>query len=73
MLGSSSSISYIVLCNYHSNTSCNHKNTNHKEEPEEPLCVVTKVATVIVRRRDYVCRLVSYDTYSRDYDYPSSG
>ena len=25
MLGSNSSISCIVLCNYHSNTSCNHK------------------------------------------------
>lgn len=47
MLGSNSSISYIVLCNYHSNTSCNHKDTNCKEEPEEPLCVVTEIAAII--------------------------
>ena len=47
MLGSNSSISYIVLCNYHSNTSCNHKNTNRKEEPEEPLCIVTEIAAII--------------------------
>ena len=37
MLGSNSSISYIVLCNYHSNTSCNHKDTNCEEKPKEPL------------------------------------
>ena len=48
MLGSNSSISYIVLCNYHSNTSCNHKDTNCKEEPEEPLCIVPKVVAVIL-------------------------
>ena len=40
MLGSSSSISYIVLCNYHSNTSCNHKDTNREEKPEEPQVVI---------------------------------
>ena len=47
MLGSNSSISCIVLCNYHSNTSCNHKNTNREEEPKEPLGIVTEVATII--------------------------
>ena len=47
MLGSNSSISYIVLCNYHSNTSCNHKNANRKEEPKEPLGIVTEIATII--------------------------
>ena len=47
MLGSNSSISYIVLCNYHSNTSCNHKDTNREEKPEEPLCIVTEIATII--------------------------
>ena len=47
MLGSNSSISYIVLCNYHSNTSCNHKDTNREEESEEPLGIVTEIATII--------------------------
>ena len=47
MLGSNSSISCIVLRNYHSNTSCNHKNTNRKEEPEEPLGIVTEIGTII--------------------------
>ena len=47
MLGSNSSISYIVLCNYHSNTSCNHKDTNCEEKPKEPLGIVTEVATII--------------------------
>ena len=47
MFGSNSSISCIVLCNYHSNTSCNHKNTNRKEEPEEPLGIVTEIAAII--------------------------
>ena len=47
MLGSNLSISCIVLSNYHSNPSCNHKNTNRKEEPEEPLCIVTEIAAII--------------------------
>ena len=47
MLGSNSSISCIVLCNYHSNTSCNHKDTKREEEPEEPLGIVTEIATII--------------------------
>ena len=47
MLGSNSSISYIVLCNYHSNTSCNHKDANREEKPEEPLCIVTEIAAII--------------------------
>ena len=47
MLGSSSSISYIVLCNYHSNTSCNHKDTNREEKPEEPLGIVTEIAAIV--------------------------
>ena len=48
MLGSNSSISYIVLCNYHSNTSCNHKDTKREEKPEEPLCIVTEIAAIIL-------------------------
>ena len=48
MLGCNSSISYIVLCNYHSNTSCNHKDTNRKEEPKEPLGIVTEIAAIIL-------------------------
>ena len=47
MLGSNSSISCIVLCNYHSYTSSNHKDTNREEEPEEPLGIVTEVTTII--------------------------
>lgn len=47
MLGSNSSISYIVLCNYHSNTSCNNKDTNREEKTKEPLCIVTEIATII--------------------------
>ena len=47
MLGSNSSISYIVLCNHHSYTSSNHKDTNREEEPEEPLGIVTKVTIII--------------------------
>ena len=47
MLGSNSSISCIVLCNYHSNTSCNHKDTKREEEPEEPLGIVTEIAAII--------------------------
>lgn len=46
----------------------NQSQNDDAKDAEEPLCVVTKVATVIVRRRGYVCRPVSYDTYSRDYD-----
>ncbi len=47
MLDSNSSISYIVLCNYHSNTSCNNKDTNREEKPKEPLCIVTEIAAII--------------------------
>ena len=47
MLGSNSSISYIVLGNYHSNTSCNNKDTNREEKPKEPLCIVTEIAAII--------------------------
>ena len=47
MLGSNSSISCIVLRNYHSNTSCNHKDTKREEKPEEPLCIVTEIAAII--------------------------
>ena len=36
-----------TLCNYHSNTSCNHKDTNREEEPKEPLGIVTEIATII--------------------------
>ena len=36
-----------TLCNHHSYTSCNHKNTNREEEPKEPLGIVTEVATII--------------------------
>lgn len=36
-----------ILCNQDSNTSCNHKNTNRKEEPKEPLGIMTEVATII--------------------------
>ena len=46
MLGSNSSISCIVLYNYNSNTSCNHKNTNYEEKPEEPLSIVTEIAAI---------------------------
>ena len=37
----------MILCNHHPYTSCNHKNANRKEEPEEPLGIVTEVATII--------------------------
>lgn len=47
MLDSNSSISCIVLRNYHSNTSCNHKDTKREEKPEEPLGIVTEIATII--------------------------
>lgn len=47
MLGSNSSISCIVLRNYHSNTSCNHKDTKREEKPEEPLGIVTEIAAII--------------------------
>ena len=47
MLDSNSSISCIVLRNYHSNTSCNHKDTKREEKPEEPLCIVTEIAAII--------------------------
>ena len=46
MLGSNSSISCIVLRNYHSNTSCNHKNTDSEEGPKEPLGIVTEIAAI---------------------------
>ena len=31
-----------TLCNHHAYTTCNHKDTNREEEPEEPLGIVTK-------------------------------
>lgn len=37
----------MILCNHHPYTSCNHKNANRKEEPEEPLGIVTEVTTII--------------------------
>ena len=37
----------IILCNYHADTSCYHKEANRKEEPKEPLGIVTEVATLI--------------------------
>lgn len=37
----------IILCNYHADTSCYHKEANRKEEPKEPLDIVTEVATII--------------------------
>ena len=37
----------MILCNHHPYSSCNHKNANRKEEPEEPLGIVTEVATII--------------------------
>ena len=37
----------IILCNQDSYTSCNHKKANRKEEPKEPLGIVTEVAAVI--------------------------
>ena len=36
-----------TLCNHHSYTSSNHKDTNREEESEEPLGIVTKVTTII--------------------------
>ena len=37
----------IILCNYHADTSCYHKEANRKEKPKEPLGIVTEVATII--------------------------
>ena len=37
----------MILCNHHPYSSCNHKNANRKEELEEPLGIVTEVATII--------------------------
>ena len=39
--------SSITLCYHHSYTSCNHKEANREEEPEEPLDIVTEIATII--------------------------
>ena len=36
-----------TLCNYHSYTSCNYKDTNSEEEPKEPLGIVTEIAAII--------------------------
>ena len=36
-----------ILCNHHSYTTSDHKDTNREEEPEEPLGIVTEVATII--------------------------
>ena len=37
----------IILCYHHPYASCNHKDTNREEEPEEPLGIVTEIAAVI--------------------------
>ena len=37
----------IALCNHHPYTSCNHKKSNGKEKPEEPLGIVTEIAAII--------------------------
>ena len=37
----------IILCYNHTDTSCNHKNSNGKEEPKEPLGIVTEIAAII--------------------------
>ena len=36
-----------TLCNHHSYTSSNHKDTYREEEPKEPLGIVTEIATSI--------------------------
>ena len=36
----------IALCNHHPYTSCNHKKSNGKEEPKEPLGIVTEIAAI---------------------------
>ena len=37
-----------MWCNYHVYTSCYYKDSNRKEEPKEPLSIVTKVTPVIL-------------------------
>ena len=37
----------IVPCNHHPDSSCNHKDANRKEEPKEPLGIMTEIAAVI--------------------------
>lgn len=68
MLGSNSSVSCIVLCNFHSNTSCNHKNTNSEEEPKEPLGIVIKEATIIflVAFTDFLPFISKHGIYHTD-------
>ena len=46
ILGFCSSLA-IELCNYHTYTSCNHKEANREEEPKEPLGIVTEIAAII--------------------------
>ena len=36
-----------ILCYNYTYSSYNHKNTNRKEKPKEPLGIVTEVATII--------------------------
>ena len=36
-----------TLCNHHSYTSSNHKDTNREEEPKESLGIVTEIAAII--------------------------
>ena len=38
---------HIVLYNYHTHTTYNHKGTNREEEPKEPLGIVTEIAAII--------------------------
>ena len=37
----------ITLCNHHSYNSCNHKDADREEKPEEPLGIVTEIAAII--------------------------
>ena len=40
----------IILCYHHPYASCNHKDTNREEEPEEPLGIVTKKTQTLLNR-----------------------
>lgn len=49
----------IILCNYHADTSCYHKEANRKEEPKEPLGIVTKIVLIFLVTFTYFIPFIS--------------
>ena len=54
-----------TLCNHHSYTSSNHKDTNREEEPEEPLGIAIKIKPLYTLYSVNVCKLAQTKTIQK--------